>query len=110
MKLEVVVQKQVMLNSKHERGEHYETLSLPPATVQLQQQKSSPTNDKYFLALKFGKLPYDNIAVFPACSIATAMKMKLELVAQKQAMLNSNTYCLHMSMITFYMVMATITR
>jgi hypothetical protein len=44
--------------------------------------------------------------VLPACSIATAMRMKLELVAQKQVMLNSNTYCLHMSMITFYMVMA----
>ena len=44
--------------------------------------------------------------VLPACSIATAMRMKLELVAQKQAMLNSNKYCLHMSMITFYMVMA----
>ena len=44
--------------------------------------------------------------VFPACSIATVMRMKLELVAQKQVMLNSNTYCLHMSMITLYMVMA----
>lgn len=44
--------------------------------------------------------------VFPACSIATAIRMKLEVVAQKQVMLNSNTYCLQISMITFYMVMA----